>query len=100
LTPFNGSYEPDTSAEQLNGYHNAWVATAQLLQKLIACIAAKEVVPDLLTVLLDYFAIYDLLEFHPETRQRLAILGHQPNSSLALTGREDVEVRTVNVMVP
>jgi hypothetical protein len=51
-----------------------------------------------LTVFLDYFAVYDVLEFDSEARQCLAILGYQPNSSFALARREDVEVRTGNVI--
>jgi len=57
-----------------------------------ACLATKKVVPHLLAVLFNDFAIHDLLEFNPEAGQRLAILGFQPYSCLALTGRKDVEV--------
>jgi len=31
-----------------------------------ACLATKEVIPDLLAVLFNNFAIHDLLEFNPE----------------------------------
>jgi hypothetical protein len=64
-----------------------------------ACLATKEVIPDLLAVLFNYFAVHDLFEFNPEACQRLAILGLQPYRCFALAGREDFEVRTAS-MIP
>jgi hypothetical protein len=64
-----------------------------------ARLATKEVVPDLLAILFNYFSVHDLFEFDPEARQRLAILGLQPYRSFALVGREDFEVRTAS-MIP
>jgi len=82
----------------MNEYHNIGVAAAQFLQELKASLATEEVVPDLLVVLFNYFAVHDLFEFNLEARQRLAIFGLQPYCYFVLAGREDFEVRTVSII--
>jgi hypothetical protein len=95
LTPFGASYEPYASAEKMNVYHHTRGTSAQVIQETTASFATKEIIPDLLTIFLEYLTSQDLRQLNSEARKRLAIFGDQPNSGFSiLIVSQNVEVRS------
>jgi hypothetical protein len=86
-TPFRGSYEPYASAEKMNGYHHAGVASTQVIQETRASFATNEIIPNLLAFFFEYLTGQDLRQLNPEARKRLAIFGYQPDFSIFLAVR-------------